>query len=130
DFVVRTIDALVGGLSHRSLDSGRVDGRTEAAEGLSFADFAVLYRTDAQAGPILEALSRAGVPVQKRSHDRLRDRPGVGAIARELRFASQASDTSGVPRAPGAQGSSGAGSVLVRIRQAGVAVIDRLRTPT
>ena len=27
DFVVRTIDALVGGLSHRSLDSGRVDGR-------------------------------------------------------------------------------------------------------
>ena len=25
--------------------------------------------------------------MQKRSHDRLRDRPGVGAIARELRFA-------------------------------------------
>ena len=130
DFVVRTIDALVGGLSHRSLDSGRVDGRTEAAEGLSFADIAVLYRTDAQAGPILEALSRAGVPVQKRSHDRLRDRPGVGAIARELRFASGVPAeprASGEPRAPGG---SGAGSVLVRVRQAGVAVIDRLRTPT
>jgi len=27
DFVVRTIDELVGGLSHRSLDSGRVDSR-------------------------------------------------------------------------------------------------------
>ncbi len=121
DFVVRTIDALVGGLSHRSLDSGRVDGRAAAAEGLSFADIAVLYRTDAQAGPILEALSRSGIPVQKRSHDRLRDRPGVGAIARELRFASQASDTSGT---------SAAGSVVARIRQAGVAVIDRLRTPT
>jgi DNA helicase II / ATP-dependent DNA helicase PcrA len=121
DFVVRTIDALVGGLSHRSLDSGRVDGREAAAEALSFADIAVLYRTDAQAGPILEALSRAGIPVQKRSHDRLRDRPGVGAIARELRFALQAFDMSGAPAA---------GSVVARIRQARVAVVDRLRTPT
>ncbi len=85
DFVVRTIDELVGGLSHRSLDSGRVDSRSVATENLSFSDIAVLYRTDAQSGPILEALSRAGVPVQKRSHNRLRDRSGVQVIARELR---------------------------------------------
>ncbi|GIE87201.1 TIGR00375 family protein [Actinoplanes regularis] len=87
DFVVRTIDELVGGLSHRSLDSGRVDSRSATAGSLSFSDIAVLYRTDAQSGPILEALSRAGVPVQKRSHNRLRDRPGVEVIARELRHA-------------------------------------------
>jgi uncharacterized protein (TIGR00375 family) len=87
DFVVRTIDELVGGLSHRSLDSGRVDSRSATAGSLSFSDIAVLYRTDAQSGPILDALSRAGVPVQKRSHNRLRDRPGVEAIARELRHA-------------------------------------------
>ena len=136
DFVVRTIDALVGGLSHRSLDSGRVDGRAAVADGLSFADVAVLYRTDAQAGPILEALSRAGIPVQKRSHDRLRDRPSVGAIARELRFVSQAFDASGAPGASWAPEASsspaapGAGSVVTRIRQAGAAVINRLRTPT
>ncbi len=87
DFVVRTVDELVGGLSHRSLDSGRID--SHAAPGsLSFGDIAVLYRTDAQAAAIVDALARAGVPVQKRSHDRLRDRPGVVAIARELRFAS------------------------------------------
>jgi superfamily I DNA/RNA helicase len=87
DFVVRTVDELVGGLSHRSLDSGRIDAH--AAPGtMSFADIAVLYRTDAQAAPIVDALTRAGVPVQKRSHDRLRDRPGVAAIARELRFAT------------------------------------------
>jgi superfamily I DNA/RNA helicase len=48
----------------------------------------VLYRTDAQAAAVVEALSRHGVPVQKRSHDRLLDRPGVAVIARELRFAS------------------------------------------
>jgi superfamily I DNA/RNA helicase len=87
DFVVRTVDELVGGLSHRSMDSGRID--VHAAPGaMSFADIAVLYRTDAQAAPIVDALSRAGIPVQKRSHDRLRDRPGVAAIARELRYAT------------------------------------------
>jgi DNA helicase-2/ATP-dependent DNA helicase PcrA len=87
DFVVRTVDELVGGLSHRSLDSGRIDSRAVAPGSLSFSDVAVLYRTDAQAAPILDALSRAGVPVQKRSHNRLRDRPGVELIARELRLA-------------------------------------------
>ncbi len=87
DFVVRTIDELVGGMSHRSLDSGRVDARLTPTGALSFSDIAVLYRTDAQAAPIVDALSRAGIPVQKRSHDRLIDRPGVAAIARELRFA-------------------------------------------
>jgi DNA helicase-2/ATP-dependent DNA helicase PcrA len=88
DFVVRTIDELVGGLSHRSLDSGRVDSRSAAMGNLSFSDIAVLYRTDAQSGPIVEALSRAGIPVQKRSHNRLRDRAGVQVIARELRHAN------------------------------------------
>ena len=87
DFVVRTIDELVGGLSHRSLDSGRIDSRTATTSNLSFSDIAVLYRTDAQSGAIVEALSRAGVPVQKRSHNRLRDRAGVQVIARELRHA-------------------------------------------
>jgi DNA helicase-2/ATP-dependent DNA helicase PcrA len=87
DFVVRTVDELVGGVSHRSLDSGRVDSRATPAGALSFSDIAVLYRVDAQAAPIVDALSRAGIPVQKRSHDRLRDRVGVAAIARELRFA-------------------------------------------
>ena len=87
DFVVRTVDELVGGLSHRSLDSGRIDSRSVIAGNVSFSDIAVLYRTDAQSGPIVEALSRAGVPVQKRSHNRLRDRPAVQVIARELRHA-------------------------------------------
>nr|WP_205861234.1 UvrD-helicase domain-containing protein [Planosporangium flavigriseum] len=88
DFVVRTIDELVGGVSHRSLDSGRVDSRSTPDGGLSFSDIAVLYRTDAQAAAIVDALSRAGIPVQKRSHDRLLDRPGVAALAREVRFAT------------------------------------------
>jgi ATP-dependent DNA helicase UvrD/PcrA len=83
EFVVQTIDRLLGGASFLSLDSGRADGGAE--HGLSFADVAVLYRTDAQAGPLAEALDRAGMPFQKRSHDRLGDRPAVRALARALR---------------------------------------------
>ncbi len=109
-FVVRTIDELVGGLSHRSLDSGRIDGRTTA---LSFSDVAVLYRTDAQAAPVVDALSRANIPVQKRSHDRLRDRPGVADIARELRHTSGLED--GLP---------------ARVRLAGQVVSERFAIPT
>ena len=108
DFVVRTIDELVGGLSHRSLDSGRIDGRSTS---LSFSDIAVLYRTDSQAAPILDALSRANIPVQKRSHDRLRDRPGVLAIARELRHAGLD------------------GSLTARVRLAGQILADRFAVP-
>ncbi|MEU0076395.1 UvrD-helicase domain-containing protein [Micromonospora tulbaghiae] len=109
DFVVRTVDELVGGLSHRSLDSGRIDGR---ATSLSFSDIAVLYRTDAQAAPIVDALARANIPVQKRSHDRLRDRPGVPAIARELRHAGLD------------------GSLAARVRQAGQILAERFAVPT
>jgi DNA helicase-2/ATP-dependent DNA helicase PcrA len=112
DFVVRTIDELVGGMSHRSLDSGRVDGRAVAGAALSFSDLAVLYRTDAQAAPIVDALSRAGIPVQKRSHDRLLDRPGVAAIARELRFA----------------GGLG-GAIAARVRLAGTVLAERCAQP-
>ena len=81
-FVARTIDQLLGGSSFHSLDTGRVAG--DGTQGLSFSDFAVLYRTSSQAKAVMEALTRAGVPFQKRSHDRLTDRPGVRALAREL----------------------------------------------
>jgi DNA helicase-2/ATP-dependent DNA helicase PcrA len=83
EFVAQTIDRLLGGASFLSLDSGRADG--EAEHGLSFADVAVLYRTDAQSEPLAEALGRAGMPFQKRSHDRLLDRPAVRALVRALR---------------------------------------------
>jgi uncharacterized protein (TIGR00375 family) len=90
-FVARTIDRLLGGSSFHSLDSDRVDPRGETDRGgLSFADIAVLYRTDAASRAVTEALTRAGVPFQKRSHDRLADRPGVQAVVRELRFAGGA----------------------------------------
>jgi superfamily I DNA/RNA helicase len=112
EFVVRTVDELVGGVSHRSLDSGRVDGRAVPSGMFGFSDVSVLYRTDAQAAVIVDAFSRAGIPVQKRSHNRLRDRPGVAAIARELRYA---------------QGL--AGSLTARVRLAASVLTERLAAP-
>jgi DNA helicase II / ATP-dependent DNA helicase PcrA len=83
-WIAATIDRLLGGASFHSLDSGRADGHEHGKLGLS--DIAVLYRTDAQAGPLAQALTRAGLPFQKRSHDLLARRPGVADILRELRL--------------------------------------------
>jgi superfamily I DNA/RNA helicase len=83
-WIAATVDKLLGGSSFHSLDSGRADGHEHGKLGL--ADIAVLYRTDAQAGPLAQALTRAGLPYQKRSHDRLGRRPGVADVVREIRL--------------------------------------------
>ena len=88
-WIAATIDQLLGGTSFNSLDSGRADGHEHGKIGL--ADIAILYRTDAQAGPLAQALTRAGLPYQKRSHDRLARRPGVADVVRELRLTDSAS---------------------------------------
>jgi len=74
--VVHTIERLLGGTSYFSVDSGRVDN-DDGDSTLAFDDFAVLYRTDSQSAALIEALERSGIPYQKRSHERLADRPGV-----------------------------------------------------
>jgi DNA helicase-2/ATP-dependent DNA helicase PcrA len=84
EYVVHQIERMIGGSAFFSLDSGRVDGPEHGAD-LGFSDFAVLYRTEAQSEPLVEALARSGMPFQKRSHRRLAERAAIGAIARLLR---------------------------------------------
>jgi uncharacterized protein (TIGR00375 family) len=84
ELVAATIEKMLGGTSFHALDSGAVDGRVQAEHQLSFADFAVLARTSAQAAPLVEALGRRGFPVQQRSHAKLADMPGVPAIIAAL----------------------------------------------
>ncbi|HEX5404167.1 MAG TPA: UvrD-helicase domain-containing protein [Pseudonocardiaceae bacterium] len=90
-FVVQAIEELLGGSSFHARDSDRVrsDG---VGGGLSFDDIAVLYRTGAQARPLMAALGRAGLPFQRRSHDRLRDHAGVRALLPYLRAAAPGED--------------------------------------
>ena len=92
-WIAATIDQLLGGASFHSLDSGRADGHAHGKLGL--ADIAVLYRTDAQAGPLGQALTRAGLPFQKRSHDLLARRPAVADIIREMRLTAPAAPAGG-----------------------------------
>ncbi len=78
------IERLLGGASFHALDSRAVDGRDRAEHQLSFADFAVLYRTSAQAAAVGEALARRGFPYQQRSHSRLAETAGVQQILAAL----------------------------------------------
>lgn len=59
-FIVREIEALVGGTSHREMDRLTDRGRSAAA----LSDIAVLYRTGRQAGVIADSLISHGFPVQ------------------------------------------------------------------
>ena len=78
EFVVRSVEQLLGGHSFFSIDSGRA--LEAATDNLSFADIAVLYRTEAQAPALVEALQRSGMPFQHRSHRLLIDHPGVAEL--------------------------------------------------
>jgi ATP-dependent DNA helicase UvrD/PcrA len=92
-WIAAEIDQLLGGASFHSLDSGRADGHGHGKLGLS--DIAVLYRTDGQARALGQALTRAGLPYQKRSHDRLARRPAVADIVREMRLVTADGDVLG-----------------------------------
>ena len=98
-WIAAAIDQLLGGASFHSLDSGRADGHGHGKLGLS--DIAVLYRTDAQASALGQALTRAGLPYQKRSHDLLARRPAVTDIVREMALAGADADPAGGGRSWG-----------------------------
>jgi DNA helicase-2/ATP-dependent DNA helicase PcrA len=120
-WIAEAIDRLLGGSSFHSLDSGRADGHGH--DGIGLADIAVLYRTDAQAGPLGQALTRSGLPFQKRSHDLLERRTGVPEIVHEMRLMHAEAMQTGAsgPPVPATQGTptaAGALSVLYRLRRA------------
>ena len=78
EFVVATIERLLGGHNFFSIDSGRAAG---TGGNLSFADIAVLYRTDAQSDALVEAFARSGIPFKKHGAGKLLDDPVVRALA-------------------------------------------------
>ncbi|MEO1083649.1 MAG: ATP-dependent helicase, partial [Acidobacteriota bacterium] len=91
EWITHRIEELLGGTSYFSLDSGRVDDRGLQDE-ISFDDIAVLVRTRAQAPALLEALERAGLPVQHRTHVRLLDDDAVRLLAQALYVIAEKDD--------------------------------------
>ena len=76
--LAHTIEALVGGTSYFSLDSGRVR-ETEVGRRV-FGEIAILVRMRALLPPIEEALRRAGIPYLVYTDRPWAERPGVGAL--------------------------------------------------
>lgn len=75
----KTIEKMVGGTGFFSLDSGAVDGTTDR-NSLSFADFAVLFRTRNQKDAISSILEKAGIPCQVIDRKNVLDHPGVKSV--------------------------------------------------
>ena len=94
EYVVHSIERMIGGHSFFSIDSGRTDGPGDGGDepsgDLDFSDFAILLRTDALAEPVEEALARSGMPYQSRSIAPLLDDPAVAELMR--RFAESGTD--------------------------------------
>ena len=63
ELIVRRIEELIGGLDSFSRSTGR-SGNAVTTDGLSFADFAILFRLGRQAEELAEALDRRGIPYQ------------------------------------------------------------------
>lgn len=75
----KTIEKMVGGIGFFSLDSGAADS-TDEQKPLSFADFAVLFRTRRQSDTILSVLEKAGIPCQMIDRKTVLDHPGVKSV--------------------------------------------------
>jgi DNA helicase-2/ATP-dependent DNA helicase PcrA len=76
EYIVKTIDQEVGGISHFSMDSGRIDQLRDKKE-RSFSDVAVLFRIKEQAKALEEAFARSGIPFQIIGNEKLQNRKGI-----------------------------------------------------
>ncbi len=84
EYIVKTIEQEVGGISHFSVDSGRIDGACIRKE-RSFSDFAVLYRIKEQAISLKEAFARSGIPFQSVGDEKLENRKGIRELISYLK---------------------------------------------
>ena len=73
--------------------------RTPGGARLGFADFAVLYRTEAQSKPLAEAFARSGMPFQKSSDALLSEKASVRSLLAALEGAASGAPLSVLLRA-------------------------------
>jgi len=90
-FVIGEIERLLGGSSHYQLYRGR-GGETAGEARYGFADIALLYRTHAQSRPLVEALSRGGIPFQVVGERAPFATPAADVLLAYLRFAADSSN--------------------------------------
>jgi superfamily I DNA/RNA helicase len=83
EFVAAEIEHLLGGHDMLAANKDRT-GKKEPGAPLGFADFAVLYRTDAQSAALREAFDRAGIPFKKSSPAPIAGQKAVRAVLAAL----------------------------------------------
>jgi superfamily I DNA/RNA helicase len=82
--VGQIIEKAVGGAGFLAIDAGKVD--SSARHDYCFADFAVLYRTSAQAEIFAAIFDQAGIPCQIASRRKSYSQPHVAALLALLRI--------------------------------------------
>lgn len=80
-FIISSIENLIGGHSFFSIDSKRSSGEES---NYSFGDFAILYRSSSQLKVLIEALEQSGMPFAKLSNDLLCDKKSVRNLLSKL----------------------------------------------
>jgi ATP-dependent DNA helicase UvrD/PcrA len=94
-----TIEKAVGGAGFLAIDAGKVDA--SSMHDYSFADFAILYRTTAQADIIADIFTRAGIPFQLASRRRFYEHPPVAALLSVLRILARVGSANDLHRIAG-----------------------------
>ena len=85
--VLKTIEKLIGGSSYFAVDTGR-SGSGDAGD-ISFRDIAVLYRVHSVGDPIVKALARSGIPIQRTARTSILDNKEIKAVLACLEFAEE-----------------------------------------
>lgn len=94
EYVVHQIEKCVGGTSMFSHDSGRLDSDDD--DRMTFSDFGVLYRTNAQIRLLIEAFERSGIPYQVSGEKPLTEYPLVNEALAYIGAASGTREQSSV----------------------------------
>ncbi len=95
EYVVHQIERMVGGTSHFSQDSGRMEDGADPGEERSFGDIAVLYRVNSQNTALVEAFERSGIPYHVAGDTSLINRPAVQEIVTLLQLGDGRTVTTG-----------------------------------
>ena len=81
EFIVKTIEGLIGGHNFFSIDTERAFNEDN---NFSFSDFAILYRSSSQLKPLTEALERSGMPFINLSNNLLCDNKNIKADMKKM----------------------------------------------
>jgi len=94
-----TIERAVGGAGFLAIDAGKVD--TSSKHDYSFADFAVLYRTAAQADILADVFTQAGIPFQRASRQKFFTHPPFAALLSVIRIMARMGSANDLNRLAG-----------------------------